>query len=189
MADKYRKKPVVIEAVLWRGYNTLEICHFIGIPGDDLFKDGELYIKTLEGVHHASVGDFIIKGVKGEFYPCKPDIFAQTYEAVSEGGKKMRLIECRSCDATNCEGCNLLTLADMLHKGKLDCLMDEHHSIVIEPESPRPVGEWDVIDGEDWNEDVIYKCSICKEEFVTIDGTPAENLWNYCPNCGAKMEG
>lgn len=44
------------------------------------FKDGELYVKTLEGVHHASVGDYIIKGVKGEMYPCKPDIFEATYE-------------------------------------------------------------------------------------------------------------
>lgn len=43
---------------------------------------GELYIKTLEGDHHASVGDYIIRGVAGEFYPCKPDIFARTYEAV-----------------------------------------------------------------------------------------------------------
>ena len=40
---------------------------------------------------------------------------------------------------------------------------------------------------DDWNMETIYKCSACKEEFVTIDGTPAENLWNYCPHCGAKM--
>lgn len=43
---------------------------------------GELYIKTLEGNHHVSVGDYIIKGVAGELYPCKPDIFERTYEAV-----------------------------------------------------------------------------------------------------------
>ena len=43
---------------------------------------GELYIKTLEGIHHVSIGDYIIKGVKGELYPCKPDIFEQTYEVV-----------------------------------------------------------------------------------------------------------
>ena len=49
-------------------------------------------------------------------------------------------------------------------------------------------GEWTVIE-DDWNMDTIYQCSVCKEEFVTIDGTPAENLWNYCPNCGAKMDG
>lgn len=43
-------------------------------------KDGELYIETLEGTHHASVGDYIIRGVKGEFYPCKPDVFELTYQ-------------------------------------------------------------------------------------------------------------
>ena len=47
-------------------------------------NDGELWIKTLEGDHHASIGDFIIQGVQGEFYPCKPDIFAKTYELVGE---------------------------------------------------------------------------------------------------------
>jgi DNA-directed RNA polymerase subunit RPC12/RpoP len=49
-------------------------------------------------------------------------------------------------------------------------------------------GEWDVIT-DDCTFDVIYQCSVCKEEFVTNDGTPAENLWHYCPNCGAKMDG
>lgn len=43
-------------------------------------KDSELYIKTLEGTHHASIGDYIVRGVKGEFYPCKPDIFELTYQ-------------------------------------------------------------------------------------------------------------
>lgn len=49
-------------------------------------------------------------------------------------------------------------------------------------------GEWTTIE-DDWMMDTIYKCSVCKEEFVTVDGTPAENLWNYCPNCGALMDG
>ena len=47
-------------------------------------------------------------------------------------------------------------------------------------------GEWEEIE-DDWSMETIYKCSACKEEFITIDGTPADNLWNYCPNCGAKM--
>lgn len=79
---KYRKRPVVIEAVQWTGVNLPEICDFadkcVGA------KDGELYIHTLEGDHHALVGDYIIKGVHGEFYPCKPDIFWKTYEEVSQ---------------------------------------------------------------------------------------------------------
>ena len=72
---KYMKKPVVIEAVQWDG-NTEPMLDFCkGIE----FRDGELYIQTLEGQMHASKGDFIIKGVQGEFYPCKPDIFELSY--------------------------------------------------------------------------------------------------------------
>lgn len=59
----------------------------------------------------------------------------------------------------------------------------------IDPESLRPKGQWAVIEGEDWNEDVIYQCSECKEEFVSFEGTDLDKLWNYCPECGAKMEG
>ena len=82
MMAKYRKKPVTIEAIQWTGENRSEICFFTGRCGGKLFMEGELYITTMEGTHHASVGDFIIKGVRGEFYPCKPDIFAETYEFV-----------------------------------------------------------------------------------------------------------
>lgn len=80
---RYRKKPVTIEAVQWTGFNISEICNFAGMS--HLFVEGQLYIQTLEGVHHASIGDYIIKGVYGEFYPCKPDIFKETYEEVKEG--------------------------------------------------------------------------------------------------------
>ena len=52
----------------------------------------------------------------------------------------------------------------------------------------RKHGEWTTIE-DDWNEETIYQCSVCKEEFVTIDGTPPENLLNYCTHCGAKMDG
>ena len=94
---KFRKKPVVIEAVLWDGTEKcLEevIFPFIGdfskSPDDGSMKGvpnieytvptGELHIPTLEGVMTASPGDRIIRGVQGEFYPCKPDIFKKTYE-------------------------------------------------------------------------------------------------------------
>lgn len=77
---KYRKKPVVIEAIKWTGTNVEEICAFIGKDVYHWLVSGELYIETLEGTHHASIGDYIIKGVQGEFYPCKPDIFEQTYD-------------------------------------------------------------------------------------------------------------
>ncbi|MDG0795656.1 DUF2829 domain-containing protein [Pectobacterium punjabense] len=81
----YRKKPVVIEARQfngkWTGDGT-EILNWMGRGGDWDADTAELSIRTLEGVMTASAGDWIIKGVKGEFYPCKPDIFAATYEAV-----------------------------------------------------------------------------------------------------------
>lgn len=79
----YRKKPVVIEAVQWTGDNLREIKEFMEVDSVpyNAQKDSFL-IKTLEGNHEASKGDWIIKGVKGEFYPCKPDIFELTYEEV-----------------------------------------------------------------------------------------------------------
>ncbi len=111
---KYRKKPVVIEAVRWRGYSsnlgltqeaasqpaeiTEENMHginYASIPDwmpeplltgtnpdvGGVLRDGDdLLIGTLEGVHRAKPGDWIIRGIKGELYPCKPEIFAATYE-------------------------------------------------------------------------------------------------------------
>ena len=77
MVQKFRKKPVVIEALQFTG-NFDEIEDFVG--GDAEFRGMELVVATLEGPLHASRNDWIIKGVKGEFYPCKPDIFATTYE-------------------------------------------------------------------------------------------------------------
>lgn len=91
---QYRKKPVVIEAVQYNGSNDGEIIEFTGgiaksmripfspeAPDRDRFPE-TMNIPTLEGDHLASKGDFIIKGIKGEFYPCKPDIFEATYDKV-----------------------------------------------------------------------------------------------------------
>ena len=88
---KYRKKPVVIEAVQWID-NTTKIKEFCGDKcsynvEESAWQVGkgvpheELIIHTLEGDMAASRNDFIIKGIDGEFYPCKPDIFSKTYEA------------------------------------------------------------------------------------------------------------
>jgi len=79
---KYRKKPIVIEAIQWTGDNIEEISDFIDLACDWNYKDNKkkLIIKTLEGDMLADQHDWIIKGVKDEFYPCKPDIFNQTYE-------------------------------------------------------------------------------------------------------------
>jgi hypothetical protein len=90
---KFRKKPVVIEAVQLLWENWSEVCDFAGVgklsegkpegfnPGGDSTVIG-LQIPTLEGVMTANQGDWIIRGVKGELYPCKLDIFAATYEQV-----------------------------------------------------------------------------------------------------------
>lgn len=80
MARVYRKKPVTVEAVQWTGENYAEMCDFIDTEVFKIIPRMRLVIHTLEGDHHASPGDYIIKGVNGEFYPCKPDIFAKTYE-------------------------------------------------------------------------------------------------------------
>ena len=77
---RYRKKPVEIEAVQWNGHNYLEITQLT--RGEFRAINDKLFIETLEGMMCANVGDYIIKGVKGELYPCKPDIFDQTYERV-----------------------------------------------------------------------------------------------------------
>jgi hypothetical protein len=80
---KYRKKPVVIKAVQWTGNNLFEMETFATTKVEYAF-DGCLVVDTLEGVMKASIGDYIIKGIQGEFYPCKPDIFNATYEKVNE---------------------------------------------------------------------------------------------------------
>lgn len=86
---KATKKPVTIECFKYDGdlknsdgaYYVPEWAVEAEKVGIIFFKDqGEMYIKTLEGDHHASVGDYIIKGVNGELYPCKPDIFEKTYD-------------------------------------------------------------------------------------------------------------
>jgi hypothetical protein len=99
MIKKYRKKPVEIEAIKLTEDTIYQVMLFMGTIGQldtriaqDKFEDyktivrqdGGLPIKTLEGTMKADIGDYIIKGVKGEFYPCKPDIFKETYELIFE---------------------------------------------------------------------------------------------------------
>lgn len=82
MIKKYVKKPVIIEAIQWTGENLSEIDKFVQAKVQK--RALVLIIPTLEGKMRASLGDYIIKGVNGEFYPCKPDIFTKTYEEVTE---------------------------------------------------------------------------------------------------------
>jgi hypothetical protein len=87
--EKFRKKPVVIEAIQFfdQPEELINIQDFMGnidITVDyKNIDDPKLKIETLEGTMNASLGDWIIKGVNGEFYPCKPDIFEKTYEPVN----------------------------------------------------------------------------------------------------------
>ena len=100
--QKFRKKPVVIEAIrldegpneTFDGFSPNDLAHariagwMLGHGFRDFRVDGDrrpfgLVIATLEGEMHANPGDWIIRGVAGEFYPCKPDIFEQTYEEAS----------------------------------------------------------------------------------------------------------
>lgn len=88
--QKYRKKPVVIEACQVSN-NNVDVCVWMDEVGNKERSEfridpgtGSLYIWTLEGEMKAEVGDYVIRGVKGEFYPCKPDIFEATYEKVDE---------------------------------------------------------------------------------------------------------
>lgn len=94
--QEFRKKPVVIQAIKWDGDNLFDVISFTDGKPDlsttvaaDKWTDYAAFvatyglkIHTLEGYMLASVGDWIIKGVKGEFYPCKPDIFEATYDKV-----------------------------------------------------------------------------------------------------------
>lgn len=77
----YRKRPVTIEARELTRENAEELQDWVGSTRRN---DAGIVVPTLEGEHQANWGDFIIEGVHGEHYPCKPDIFAKTYEAVEE---------------------------------------------------------------------------------------------------------
>lgn len=90
---KYRKKPVVIDAIQWNGFNHSDIQRFAGNCvevdiNDAAYQAGvhppvvHMYIKTLEGRMEAKKGDYIIRGISCEYYPCKEDIFEKTYEPV-----------------------------------------------------------------------------------------------------------
>ena len=92
MVKFYRKKPMVIQALQWTGSNFSEIAAFMKCDNPDYFdassnckfyaKGDELVIKTLEGDMVAPANSYIIRGVQGEYYPCKENIFLETYETV-----------------------------------------------------------------------------------------------------------
>lgn len=85
----YRKKPVVIEAMQWMGNNLEELRRF----APEALRPQSMGIVTPEGVMTISEGDWVIKGVEGEFYPCKPSVFEASYDEVS-GSHRCRICQC-----------------------------------------------------------------------------------------------
>jgi hypothetical protein len=79
--SKFRKRPIEIEAVQWNGSNFAELANFCGERISDP-GSGKLYVHTLEGVMLADKGDWIIRGIVNEVYPCKSQVFDQTYISV-----------------------------------------------------------------------------------------------------------
>lgn len=80
MIRYYKKKPVTVAAVKWNGINLQEIREFTN--NEAMIKNDVLIIPTLEGTMAAEIGSYIIRGIKGEYYPCRGDIFEDTYEGV-----------------------------------------------------------------------------------------------------------
>jgi len=175
---KYKKKPVVIDAVQWTGKNHREIFDFLTendfdkesmqVTGDHFYIDhskveGGLIIKTLEGEHLATIGDYIIRGVQGEYYPCKEDIFLQTYEKVED---------------TNIQKNN--SILEHIYQGQgitgNPCYSTTTSTTLYPNNNPQPNG---------------IKCPKCGEELmdtypnmILTSDPPQKNV--HCPKCDHK---
>ena len=130
---RYRKKPIEIEAIQFTGDNEYEIADFMHLPvtalqmsvdavlriDGDYRENTHIHIPTLEGTMTANYGDYIIKGVKGEFYPCKPDIFEETYESMDR--QKLPNVECPICHGVLEDECKHTLLMDLHKMGCFKC--------------------------------------------------------------------
>ena len=123
---RYVKKPIVVEAVQYNGNNVQEILNFCGGTAVVVGILNEITIKTLEGPLHVSEGDFIIKGVEGEFYPCKPDIFEKTYDVVEDGVRPQTFGEKAVGITFNPSGSDEVYEAKMLAAKQIDLLEKVH---------------------------------------------------------------
>ena len=125
---RYVKKPIVIEAVQYNGNNVQEILNFCGgtaVVG----MLSEITIKTLEGPLRVSDGDFIIKGVEGEFYPCKPDIFEKTYDVVENAERPQTFGEKAVGITFNPSGSDEVYEAKILAAKQIDLLEKVHNKV------------------------------------------------------------
>lgn len=100
---KYRKRPVVVEAIQWTGENYKDIQAFAGKKTVNHFSEKLLTIRTLKGYMVVSRGDYIVKGVHGEVYPCKPDVFQETYEEANATICTATNQPCSMCQPGPCE--------------------------------------------------------------------------------------
>ena len=125
---RYVKKPIVIEAVQYNGNNVQEILNFCGETAV-VGTLNEITIKTLEGPLHVSDGDFIIKGVEGEFYPCKPDIFEKTYDVVEDGVRLQTFGEKAVGITFNPSSSEEVHEAKMLAAKQIDLLEKVHNKV------------------------------------------------------------
>jgi hypothetical protein len=120
MIKYYTKKPLTIEAIQWTGNNLQEIDDFISFSATKYgfnLLDESMFIETMEGKMTAQKGDYIIQGVKGEFYPCKPDIFEVTYDEVSY----LNNMYYETNPTIICSDCSkIFSLEDQLHIGEYD---------------------------------------------------------------------
>ena len=128
--QKFVKKPVVVQAVEYNGANKKEIEAFVGKILDTVFTELkeplELKIPTLEGDMKASKGDYIIKGIKGEFYPCKPDIFKKSYDIVENAERPQTFGEKAVGITFNPSGTDEVYEAKMLAAKQIDLLEKVH---------------------------------------------------------------
>ena len=125
---RYVKKSIVIEAVQYNGNNVQEILNFCGgtaVVG----MLSEITIKTLEGPLHVSEGDFIIKGVNGEYYPCKPDVFEKTYDVVENAERPQTFGEKAVGITFNPSGSDEVYEAKMLAAKQIDLLEKIHNKV------------------------------------------------------------
>jgi hypothetical protein len=85
---RYRKRPVEVEAIQWTGKNTDEVAAFLGadLLGQERSMDGPLIVRTQNGPVTVTRGEWLIRGVQGEHYPCRPDVFEATYEIAAPAG-------------------------------------------------------------------------------------------------------
>jgi hypothetical protein len=126
----YVKKPVVVQAVEYNGANKKEIEAFVEKKLDTVYTELkeplELKIPTLEGDMKASKGDYIIKGINGEFYPCKPDVFEKTYDVIENAERPQTFGEKAVGITFNPSGSDEVYEAKMLAAKQIDLLEKVH---------------------------------------------------------------